>query len=255
MAYIIHRFEKYHSINDIKAHIERGEDYKPRSTLSHIDPSRTHLNEFLEPSQILTDKMVKEQYRTRKNAVLAIEGLYTASPEFFKDKPKWFVTNFFQECLEFHREHYGKVFSAVVHYDETTPHMHVLSLPEKDGKLSAKSFVDGPTVCAKMQDLIAEEIGARYGLERGEKKSRRAHTTALQYHMAQTKERERKLQKIVTDTQKRLEEAESEEAENEKAWALIKHEYAKLKAEKEEVKRMSLKRAKEVIAMAREEAR
>lgn len=247
MAYIIHRISKHHSFNKIKAHIERGEHYEGKSTLSAIDASKTHQNAFLEPCQNLTDGEVREKYRARKNAVLAIEGLYTASPEFFKDKPKWAVKAFFDECLDFHKRHYGQVFSAVVHYDESTPHLHVLSIPEKDGKLNAKSFVGGPKDCARIQNEIAEEVGSEWGLERGKENSERVHTNAVRHQKTVLDAKERELNKLIDVTTEKMDEVDRKLAEDERLFALINAEHDRLKAEKEEVKRMTVKRAREVL--------
>ena len=45
------------------------------------------------------------------------------------------------------------ILSAVVHLDERTPHMHVCFVPiTKDGKLSSKTLIGGPTGLVKLQD-------------------------------------------------------------------------------------------------------
>lgn len=197
MAYIIHRIAKYHSIDGIKKHIERTEETETNN-LNLIDISRTHHNAHLAPSIEIDDKTIKEQYKARKNAVLGIEGIYTASPEFFKDKARWETRDFFEDCLEWHKKEYGdKIISAVIHYDETTPHLHILSIPEKDGKLNAKAITGDERKCAQRQTDIAREVGTKHGLNRGEKKSLRAHRNQVQYQQERLTAREKDLDRRI----------------------------------------------------------
>ena len=65
--------------------------------------------------------------RTRSNSVVALDTIYTASGDFFKGKSNEENDQFFRDCLEFHQRKFGHVISAVIHYDETTAHMHVRS--------------------------------------------------------------------------------------------------------------------------------
>lgn len=80
---------------------------------------------------------------------------------------------YFRDCVDFANQYYGKVVNAVVHYDETTPHLHVDTIPliydQNKGKwkLSAKEIVGNVAKMTQMQTLIAEEVGIKYGLERG----------------------------------------------------------------------------------------
>ena len=65
--------------------------------------------------------------KARSNSVMALDTVYTASPEFFQERTNAENDRFFQDCLKFHNEHFGHIISAVVHYDETTPHLHIIS--------------------------------------------------------------------------------------------------------------------------------
>lgn len=106
--------------------------------------------------------------KTRSNSVLALDTVYTASPEFFQGKTNAENDKFFQDCLKFHNEHFGHIISAVVHYDETTPHMHIISVPlTKDGRLSARDVIGNKSKMSKTQDSFFEQVGRGYGLERG----------------------------------------------------------------------------------------
>lgn len=74
--------------------------------------------------------------------MLALDTIYTASQDFFTDRNNTENDRFFRDCLKFHESHFGHIISAVVHYDETTPHLHVISVPlTKDGRLSARDVI------------------------------------------------------------------------------------------------------------------
>lgn len=142
--------------------------------------------------------------KTRSNSVVGLDTIYTASPEFFKLHDSQTADDFFRDCLEYHRQHYGHVVSAVVHYDEQTPHMHVLSVPlTRDGRLSAREIVGGRAQMAHAQDTFFEQVGRNYGLERGvhmDGPEKRKHISAQQHRLqqlqAQVQHEERRLAQL-----------------------------------------------------------
>lgn len=142
--------------------------------------------------------------RTRSNSVLALDTIYTASPNFFKLNDTQTIDKFFQDCLDYHRQRYGHVISAIVHYDEETPHMHVLSVPlTRDGRLSAREIVGGRAQMAHAQDTFFEQVGRNYGLERGvhmDGPEKRKHITAQQHRLqelqTQVQHEERRLAQL-----------------------------------------------------------
>jgi len=72
---------------------------------------------------------------------------------------------FFEDCTKFFAERYGKenIISAVVHLDETTPHMHLNLMPiTSDRRLCSKQLFDKPQL-QKLQTDFYEEVGKRYG--------------------------------------------------------------------------------------------
>ena len=61
------------------------------------------------------------------------------------------------------------ILSAIVHMDETSPHMHLCFCPiTKDGRLCAKDILGNAKALAKWQDDIFEHVHERWPLERGE---------------------------------------------------------------------------------------
>lgn len=130
--------------------------------------------------------------KTRSNSVLALDTIYTASPNFFQGKTNQQNDDFFKDCLQFHQEHFGHIISAVIHYDETTPHLHVISVPlTKDGRLSARDVIGNKSKMSKTQDSFFEQVGRGYGLERGlhmDGQEKRQHISAQEHELREIKQ-------------------------------------------------------------------
>lgn len=146
--------------------------------------------------------------KARSNSVMALDTIYTASPEFFQERTNAENDKFFQDCLKFHNEHFGHIISAVVHYDETTPHLHVISVPlTKDGRLSARDVIGNKAKMSKTQDNFFEQVGRSYGLERGihmDGQEKKEHISAQEHELREIKQK-------ITREQERLETIEHSE--------------------------------------------
>ena len=117
----------------------------------------------------------KNGRKTRKDAVACVEVLMTASPEFFKDKEQ--VQAWAKQSVNWVKEHFNEdnVVNAVLHLDESTPHIHAVVVPEtQDHKLSAKHWLGGREKMQNMQDSYAEKMQVM-DLERGIRGSRAKH--------------------------------------------------------------------------------
>lgn len=131
--------------------------------------------------------------KTRANSVLALDTLYTASSEFFQGKTKGENDTFFRDCLKFHERHFGHIISAVIHYDETTPHLHVISVPlTQDGRLSARDVIGNKAKMSKAQDEFFEQVGKGYGLERGihmDGQEKKKHISAQEHELREIRQK------------------------------------------------------------------
>lgn len=129
--------------------------------------------------------------KPRSNSVLALDTLYTASSEFFQGKTNEENDKFFRDCLRFHESHFGHIISAVVHYDETTPHLHIISVPlTQDGRLSARDVIGNKARMSKTQDEFFEQVGRGYGLERGihmDGQEKKTHISAQEHELREIK--------------------------------------------------------------------
>jgi hypothetical protein len=95
----------------------------------------------------------------RKNAVLAMDGLITLSPEALKSDAD--VKKFANEATKFLKAKFGKrCVSAVLHMDETSPHIHFTTVPiekcpKKGFKLNARDQFSKSTLAQMQKDVFS----------------------------------------------------------------------------------------------------
>ena len=202
MAYGIMRIEKRNrqAVGGLEAEANRTEADRDRKHFagSDIDWNRTDENILLVSSadwwQSIQQEIQQAGVKTvRKDAVVMLDAVYTASPDFFQDKSRDDIIKYFLHCLAYHKEEYGHVVNAVIHFDETTPHMHVCSVPlTRDGRLSAKEIMGNKSAYHKRQDRFFTLVSKEYGLERGtvrEYGQERQHIDQMTYKAQQAEKR------------------------------------------------------------------
>ena len=189
-----------------------------KHTNPDIDQSRTRMNRELCPHadyegevQARIDAGYRGTRKVRKDAVRLVEGIVTASPEFFEGASAEEVRDFFEDALGFCREEFGEsnLVHFTVHMDEETPHAHFGFVPLKDGKLSWKGFFPDKAALGAMQDRFHGRVGALYGLSRGEKRLEgqpaRRHKSVAEY-----KAESRRVQSELDEKAEQLEAAREE---------------------------------------------
>ena len=189
-----------------------------KHTNPDIDRSRTWMNRELCPHadyegevQARIDAGYKGARKVRKDAVRLVEGIVTASPEFFEEAGAEEVRDFFEDALGFCREEFGEsnLVHFTVHMDEETPHAHFGFVPLRDGKLSWKGFFPDKAALGAMQDRFYGRVGALYGLSRGEKRLEgqpaRRHESVAEY-----KAESRRVQAELDERAEQLETARAE---------------------------------------------
>lgn len=155
-------------------------------------------------------KLAKQKFNfkhTEGKSVKFYEFLFTASPEFFEGKSKKEINQYFKDNLAILQKHIlkveGSVLSAVIHYDEKTPHCHVVALPlvcdtEKEIKrgkdkgkkiegefysLSHERILGKREQYRNLQNVFNSELKKLgYELERGKKNSGLKHEDLKQYN-------------------------------------------------------------------------
>ncbi len=176
MASVILRFSKQkgNPATKIEAHHERTkEEYKSNPD---IDTSKSHNNIHLIAPQMRykaeVDKRIKESgCRVRKDSTRFVDTLITASPEFFWNMTHEKMVEYFQRAVDFIKSKIrpDMIFSAVIHLDEKTPHLHMCFVPlTVDNRLTAKEILGNRAKLSKWQDEFHEFMVKFYpDIERG----------------------------------------------------------------------------------------
>lgn len=191
MAYAILRFAKRKggAAKAIAAHNERTKE--AYASNPDIDKSRTVQNYHLIAPRWSYEQEIRHRIRmagcrVRRDSVKFVETLITTSPEFAKAHESE-MTEYFERALGFLKERVGEenIFSAVVHMDEKTPHMHLCFVPlTKDKRLSAKEILGNKKNMIRWQDDFYACMAERWPeLERGTPavETRRKHLTPQWY--------------------------------------------------------------------------
>lgn len=160
--------------------------YRERDT-PNADPERTGQNLHIGAKS--TDEAMGKVRdllpdKRRKDAVVAVEYMMGASPEWWKTASPADQSQFFKKSLEWLSEKYGKqnIVAASIHRDETSPHLSAFVVPlTKDGRLSAKEYVGNRQKLTQDQTNFAAKV-ADLGLERGTERSKAHHTTIKEYY-------------------------------------------------------------------------
>ena len=182
--------EKYKraDVVGIERENERDENYKSTRN-PQIDKLRTHLNYHTLPYEkkylSFIDERIKELAPKRKikdDTVLITSFILGSDKEFFDGISPEAQKQFFADCTDFFSERYGKenVVSAVVHLDESTPHLHFNLMPVTGGRLCAKELFDRSAL-RELQTDFYEVVGKKYGLKRGKEGSTAKHLDTVAF--------------------------------------------------------------------------
>ena len=188
MAYAIIRAKKLKSMGAVSRSAQHTFRMQPTP---NADPALTGRNRTVGAKgsdQVLDALMRTLPSKRRKDAVLAIEYLVTASPEAFKrhgGRLDDMGDGYFADALKWLKTRHGaaNVLSATVHIDESTPHMVVYVVPmTADRRLSCRDFLGGPQKLRAMQASFHAEVGAHRGLERGVEGSKAKHEAVSAFY-------------------------------------------------------------------------
>jgi hypothetical protein len=201
-AYCILRCEKLTTRGNFAASIEHT--FRTRPT-PNADPARTHLNRTIgaESKEAIFEqldarlahadeiRLAVTGKKTQANAVMAIEYLITASPEWMKGRTPAEVDAFFAGCQRWLVAKHGaeNVLSTTVQFDEGSPHMTAYVVPIAQegrlaGTLNASAFMGGKKMLSDMQTDFHVQVGKPLGLERGIEGSNAKHDRVDRFYGA-----------------------------------------------------------------------
>ncbi|EJB9143115.1 plasmid recombination protein [Salmonella enterica] len=185
-AYAIMRCKKLAKMGNVAAILKHA--YRERET-PNADASRTPENEHWAASS--TDEAMGRlrellPEKRRKDAVLAVEYVMTASQEWWKSASQEQQAAFFEKAHKWLANKYGadRIVTASIHRDETSPHMTAFVVPlTQDGRLSAKEFIGNKAQMTYDQTTFAAAV-ADLGLQRGIEGSKARHTRIQAFYEA-----------------------------------------------------------------------
>lgn len=164
-------FEKHKgSTGGLQRHNER--EPGQRHSNKNIKPDRTKDNIFLKPKDDRTygervDDRLEAGYRgakaIRKDAVKMVEATVQLGGDITKESEEMQIEAL-KEAYEELKEMYGEdnIISAVIHVDETTPHLHCDFVPlTKRGNLSAKDVIGDKKKMRRTQEKFLEAMQER----------------------------------------------------------------------------------------------
>mgnify|MGYP001282447218 FL=1 len=155
----------------------------------NIDATLTPLNQVLKGEGTVAERLANKlkvlTTKVRKDAVVAVELMLSASPEWFEglttdraalhQHPKF--RQWANNAMKWARQEFGQnIIDVALHMDESSPHMHVLAVPlTQDGRLCAKEVL-ARSELTRRQDSYAKAM-EELGLSRGDpaKETKRRH--------------------------------------------------------------------------------
>lgn len=189
--YSIIRAEKHKSITSLKS--REAHTFRLRDT-PNADSAKAKRNKLLFGRQdyAASAKEKLEDYakdkHIRKDAVVAIEYLLTASPEFFEPGSKSErddrLNIWCDAQIEFMKAKHGaeNILCMYLHLDEKTPHLEVYVLPiDPKGKLNCRYFLNGAKALSELQTAYADH-NKGFGLQRGLGNSRATHVEIQKFY-------------------------------------------------------------------------
>ena len=214
MSMIVARMQKMKSGNLVGIG-----NHNQRKTQNHtnkeIDPSLSKLNYDLvgltENYKRDIEKFINENKSTprsiRKDAVLVNEWIISSDRDFFKDLSQEETKNFFSSAKDYFAENFGEenIRYAIVHLDESTPHMHMGIVPfDKDNKLSAKRVFNREALRNIQEDLPKYLQEQGFEIKRGLEGSDRKNLTVPEF-----KEMKREQKEIEREIERKKDELKS----------------------------------------------
>jgi hypothetical protein len=169
----------------VAARHNRREIQAERGAGGHIDPLRSHLNYSLVGEQTAAQiaENAKEMIanaavvRPRKNAMRAVEFIFSLPPSSPIDHRAYFGA-----CLDWTAANFGGrdlIVAADVHSDEAAPHLHVLLVPLRDGKLAGSALLGDRSNVVRLHGDFIATVASRFGLKASTAKLRGASREAL----------------------------------------------------------------------------
>ena len=239
ISYLVCHMEKYHKtdIAPVEQENERDENYvanNPQIDCTHTRNNYNVIKRQCTYTQHINSRIAEFDLSTkiRKDAVLMCSFVVGSDREFFKSLSAHEQEKFFADCTRFFADRYGEenIISAVVHMDETTPHLHLNLIPIADGRLCAKQLFDRKALQTLQTDFHSV-VGKKWNLQRGKEGSTAKHLDTMSYKVKKMKDEAVAAVLQASEAERRKEAAEKSQAHAEQATLELQERREKLQRE------------------------
>ena len=239
ISYLVCHMEKYHKtdIAPIEQENERDENYLAYNPQIDCTRTRNNYNVFKRRcsyTQHINNRIAELDLPTkvRKDAVMMCSFVVGSDREFFKNLSEREQEKFFADCTRFFSDRYDEenIISAVVHMDETTPHLHLNLIPIADGKLCAKQLFDRKAL-QELQTDFHSAVGKKWNLQRGKEGSTAKHLDTMSYKVKKMKDDAVTAILQASEAERRKEAAEQSQAHAEQATFELQERHKQLQRE------------------------
>jgi hypothetical protein len=220
MSYLVANMQKLKADNlvGLGNHDQRRTQHHKNAD---IDVSRSALNydlvagrtsHFKTDIEAYVNEHKTSQRAVRKDAVLVNEWIISSDNHFFAHLTAADTRKYFETAKNYFAEKFGEenVRYAIVHLDESTPHMHIGIVPFDDEyKLSAKRVFNRTALQAIQEQLPTYLQQHGFNIQRGVQESERKSLTVPEYKamredLKKVAIEKEKIQSELEDTRKRL---------------------------------------------------
>lgn len=150
-----------HNARELQEEIGVGAD-------SGIDASRIHLNVTLHGPATADGVASAARDAMREHGIVAPRKNATLGIEIVASLPAGLLIDhlaYFRDTAAWAQQHYRvPLLSAIVHNDESSPHLHLVLLPVRDGKLVGSELLGNRATMKAMQKDFHEQVAKQYGL-------------------------------------------------------------------------------------------
>ncbi len=150
-----------HNARELQAEIGIGAE-------SGIDPSRIHLNVTLHGAATADGVASAARDAMREHGIVAPRKNATLGIEIVVSLPAGLRIDqlaYFRDAMDWSQQRYRvPLLSAILHNDESHPHLHLVLLPVRGGKLVGSELLGNRATMKAMQKDFHDQVAKQYGL-------------------------------------------------------------------------------------------
>lgn len=208
---LVAHMKKHNSFSSCSGMYSHNERLYDSNTNKDIDKNKSNLNYELinnnhkNYNEVIKDKIENlgygknEKKQLRKDAVKMCSWIITSDTDFFKNLSFEEEKRFFVETLNYFKQEFGEenIISAVVHKDETTPHLHLNLMPILNNKFNCKALFNKYKL-KDIQDNLPRYLQSKgFNILRGKENSTNEHLNELDFKIYKRLETLKELDNLI----------------------------------------------------------